>query len=151
MEEPVGRTKTAVSGIACLASNIEENVVYATNLVNVRGLKARLNTLDQPSLPARKHKEQEQLFLAEVNAEVTKVNDVCSKVVLKLEDALRYLTREVSKPEIEKKYLGVLRAECDSLLGDLVALDQYVRVSETSFNSAMKKHDGIVGANSSAW
>eukprot|EP01126_Amoeba_proteus_P031097 TRINITY_DN30616_c0_g1_i1.p1 TRINITY_DN30616_c0_g1~~TRINITY_DN30616_c0_g1_i1.p1 ORF type:complete len:356 (-),score=49.45 TRINITY_DN30616_c0_g1_i1:95-1162(-) len=143
--------KNAVSGIACLSQTIQDNAQYAENLVNMRALKARLDTLEQPGLPSRKLKEQEQLFLEHVNTEVSKVNDVCSMVVLKIEDALTYLTRELSKPDLDKKHVSVLYAECDSLLGELVTLDEYVRVSESSFNSTIKKHDSIVGANSSAW
>lgn len=56
-------------------------------------LKARLNTLEQPSLAPRKLKEQEHFFFECINAEVVKVNNVCTKAVLEIEDALRYLTR----------------------------------------------------------
>lgn len=44
-------------------------------------------------MPPRKMRNMEQSFLEELNSEVVKVNDVCSKAVLEIEDALRYLKR----------------------------------------------------------
>ncbi len=62
-------------------------------ILNVSALKARLSALEQTGLPPRKMRNFEQAFLEELNGEVVKVNDVCTKAVLEIQDALRYLKR----------------------------------------------------------
>lgn len=104
--EGEGKWKNA-SGVQVLSLDlIYENPAFCDNFVNVRcipvsqhcvlitsALKARLANLEQPGLPPRKIRGMEQAFLEELNGEVVKVNDVCSKAVLEIEDALRYLKR----------------------------------------------------------
>eukprot|EP01127_Copromyxa_protea_P021076 TRINITY_DN7154_c0_g1_i2.p1 TRINITY_DN7154_c0_g1~~TRINITY_DN7154_c0_g1_i2.p1 ORF type:complete len:803 (+),score=137.37 TRINITY_DN7154_c0_g1_i2:29-2410(+) len=151
MESAEGKWKNA-SGIQLLSPElIYENPAFCNNFVNVRSLKAKLSSLEQPSLPPRKLRGVEQSFLEELNSEVVKVNDVCSKAVLELEDALRYLKRKISKPGQSPQHLSVLQSECDSLMGDISQLENYIIISENSFTSVMKRHDSIIGAASSAW
>jgi SPX domain protein involved in polyphosphate accumulation len=133
-----------------------------TFFLPLTALKARLANLEQPGLPHRKIRNIEQAFLEELNAEVVKVNDVCSKAVLEVDDTLRYLKRylqrnflslfrKLSKKGLSLQHISVLQSECDTLLGDITQLEYYVSLSENSFTSVMKKHDSIIGAASSAW
>jgi hypothetical protein len=86
-----------------------------------------------------------------VTEEFKKINSVCAKAVFEIQDSLRYLSRKDMKNEKSQEVIQVFNGECDSLLFDVVQLEQYVQLCNTQLRSLMLRNDIIVGAHSSLW